>query len=322
MKIGYIRHQFTLLLFSPMQRRKFVESTLLLSLAGALSPIYSFGKIPGSRVLEQEGQIKMLRPDFGIFTDPKGGGTIAFLLSPEGIAVVDAQFPDQSHVVIEDLKKRGNAPFKYLINTHHHGDHTAGNIAYKGLVEHVVAHENSKQYQEIKARQFKSEDKQLYPTETYKDKWEARIGNEIVQMEYYGCGHTSGDSVVHFVNKNIVHMGDLVFNGWHPYIDRSSGANIQSWILILQKVISKFDKETLFIFGHGSEAMGIEGTLDNIRTKKSYLESVLEFGQNEIKAGISKEDFLKKKFIPGFESWGSDGIERPLTAVFEELIAG
>ncbi len=302
-----------------MQRRTFLESTLLLSLSAALRPLDSFGKLTSSLHLAQSGQIKMLRPDFGIFTDPAGGGTIAFLLSAEGIVVVDAQFRDQSQFVIDDLKKRSNAPFKYLINTHHHGDHTSGNIAYKGLVEHIAAHENSKQYQEIKARQFKSEDKQLYPTETYKDKWETKIGNEIIQMEYYGCGHTSGDSVVHFVNKNIVHMGDLVFNGWHPYVDRSSGANIQNWILILQKVISKFDKDTLFIFGHGSEAMGIEGTLDNIRTKKSYLESVLEFGQKEIKAGTSKEDFLKKKFIPGFESWGSDGIERPLTAVFEEL---
>jgi cyclase len=305
-----------------MQRRTFIESTVLLSLAAAIGPLNGFGKAHTPLTLGRSGQIKMLRPDFGIFTDPNGGGTIAFLLSPEGIVVVDAQFPDQSQFVIDDLKKRGNAPFKYLINTHHHGDHTAGNIAYKGLVEHVVAHENSKQYQEIKAKQFKSEDKQLYPTETFKDKWETKIGNDIIQMSYSGCGHTSGDSIVHFVNKNIVHTGDLVFNGWHPYIDRSSGANIQNWTVILQNMISKFDKDTLFIFGHGSEAMGIEGTLDNIRTKKSYLESVLELGQKEIKAGTSKEDFLKKKFIPGFESWGSEGIERPLTAVFEELSGG
>jgi cyclase len=305
-----------------MQRRTFLDSTLLLSLAAALGPLNTFGKITVPLSLAQGGQIKMLRPDFGIFTDPNGGGTIAFLISPEGIVVVDAQFRDQSQFVIDDLKKRSNAPFKYLINTHHHGDHTAGNIAYKDLVEHVVAHENSKQYQEIKAKQFKSEDKQLYPTETFKDKWETKIGTEVVQMNYYGCGHTSGDSVVHFVNKNIVHAGDLVFNGWHPYIDRSSGANIQNWIVILQNMISKFDKDTLFIFGHGSEALGIEGNLDNIKTKKLYLESVLEMGQKEIKLGASKEDFLKKKFIPGFESWGSDGIERPLTAVFEELSAG
>ena len=82
--------------------------------------------------------IRMLRNDVGIFTER--GGTIAFLLSKDGIVVIDAQFPDTAQHLIDDLKKRSNNPFRYLLNTHHHMDHTAGNIAFKGLVEQVVAH--------------------------------------------------------------------------------------------------------------------------------------------------------------------------------------
>jgi glyoxylase-like metal-dependent hydrolase (beta-lactamase superfamily II) len=94
-----------------------------------------------SSFFEDPWKITMLRNDTGIFEER--GGTIVFMLSKKGIVVVDAQFPDQSKHLIDELKKRSENPFKLLINTHHHGDHTAGNISFKGIVEHALAHENS-----------------------------------------------------------------------------------------------------------------------------------------------------------------------------------
>src|SRR3546814_3748206 len=60
-------------------------------------------------------------------------GTIGWLNSVDGFVVVDAQFPDTAPHVISELKKLGTKSFTHLINTHHHGDHTAGNIAFKGI---------------------------------------------------------------------------------------------------------------------------------------------------------------------------------------------
>jgi glyoxylase-like metal-dependent hydrolase (beta-lactamase superfamily II) len=121
-----------------MQRRSFVRNTGL-TLAGLAllnkSSLASF-------LFDPAWKIKMLTDDIGIFTEK--GGTIAFLLTKKGIVVVDSQFPDTAGHLIEELKKKNTKPFKYLINTHHHGDHTGGNIAFKGLAEHVVAHVNSK----------------------------------------------------------------------------------------------------------------------------------------------------------------------------------
>src|ERR1700741_408894 len=94
-----------------------------------------------SSVFQEPWKITMLTDDLGIFEER--GGTIAFLLSKNGIVVVDSQFPDQSKHLIDELKKKSEQPFKLLINTHHHGDHSAGNISFKGMVEHVLAHENS-----------------------------------------------------------------------------------------------------------------------------------------------------------------------------------
>ena len=74
----------------------------------------------------------MLRNDVGIFTEK--GGTIAYYISKKNIAVVDAEFPEQSKHLIDALQKDPGKPFEILINTHHHGDHTAGNISFKGIV--------------------------------------------------------------------------------------------------------------------------------------------------------------------------------------------
>ena len=88
--------------------------------------------------LWQDGyQMKPLRNNVGIFTER--GGTIAWLVEKDGLAVVDSQFPDQANHLIEELKKQSDRKIDMLINTHHHGDHSAGNIAFKGKVNQVVA---------------------------------------------------------------------------------------------------------------------------------------------------------------------------------------
>jgi len=270
-----------------------------------------------SSLFEDPWKITMLRNEVGIFEEK--GGTIAFMLSKKGIAVVDSQFPDQSKHLIDELKKRSDQPFSLLINTHHHGDHSAGNISFKGLVEHVVAHANSKTNQENSARQNKSEDKQLYPDQTYTDTWREKVGKEKIGLHYFGAAHTNGDSFVHFENANIVHCGDLVFNRRHPYVDRGAGASIKSWIDVLNKGLNKFDQEALFVFGHAATGYKVTGTTDDLGKFRDYLGNVLKFAEGEIKAGKTKEEILKATIIPGGEEWKTEGIQRPLGAAYDEL---
>ena len=158
-----------------MHRRQFIQNTALT--LGALS-LANQNLLAG--LFEDPWKIKMLTDNLGIFTER--GGTIAFLLSKKGIVVVDSQFPDQSKHLIDELKKRSDKPFKLLINTHHHGDHTAGNISFKGIVEHVLAHENSLKNQKNVAVANKSEDKQLYPDQIYTDTWQGKMGKEKIAM--------------------------------------------------------------------------------------------------------------------------------------------
>ncbi len=297
-----------------MHRRIFLRTGSLAFAALSLAD----KKIPGA-FFEDPWKITMLTDNLGIFTER--GGTIAFLLSKKGIVVVDAQFPDQSKHLIDELKKRSEKPFRLLINTHHHGDHTAGNISFKGIAEHVLAHENSKKNQENWAKANKAEDKQLYPDQTYTDTWCQKIGNEKICLYYYGAGHTNGDSFIHFEHANIVHCGDLVFNRRHPFVDRGAGANMKSWMEVLDKALNKFDTDTRFVYGHAATGYEVTGKSDDLRAFRDYLGNVLKFVEGEIKAGKSKDEILKATLIPGGEAWKTDGIQRPLQAAYEELTA-
>lgn len=296
-----------------MNRRIFLRNTGLLT---GTALIFQ-KKAMASLFNRSDYTIKMLRDNVGVFTER--GGTIGFLLSKDGIVVIDAQFPDTAQHLIDDLKKRGDNPFRYLLNTHHHGDHTAGNIAFKGLVEHVIAHENSLANQKAVAEKNNTVDKQLYPDTTFTEDWKLKMGDETIKGHYFGAGHTNGDAIYHFEKANIIHAGDLMFNKRHPFVDRTAGASMTQWIRDLDKVISQSDKDTLLIFGHSLNPGEETGTVEDVRKFQDYLGKVLNFAGDQIKKGVSRDEFIKNTSIPGVTEWSGQGIERPLTAAYDEL---
>ena len=262
--------------------------------------------------------MKMLRNDVGIFTEK--GGTIAYYISKKSIAVVDAEFPEQSKHLIDALQKDPGKPFEILINTHHHGDHTSGNISFKGIVPHVAAHTNSLANQQRVAKEKNIEDQQLYPDITYGDTWEYKKMKEKIETYYWGPAHTNGDSVIFFPHANIAHVGDLVFNRRWAFIDRSAGASIQNWITVLDKIQGQFDNDTLFVFGHAFDPEKVTGNKADVKAMQDYLSKLLAFVNNQIKTGKTKDQILKASSIPGVTEWQGDGIERGLEAAYDEEI--
>lgn len=295
-----------------MKRRSFIRTSTL-----ALSALTIIQQKIFAAIGIDPWKITMLTERIGIFTEK--GGTILFLLEKNGITIVDTQFPDSVQHLIDELKKKNEQPFHLIINTHHHGDHSSGNIAFKGMATTVVAHVNSKINQENAARERKNEDKQLYPSETYSDTWCKKTDNEKICLHYFGAAHTNGDSIVHFTNADIAHVGDLVFNRRHPYIDTKAGANIKNWINVLDKIIKILGTKTQFICGHAATGYDILLKPDDIKIFGNYLGAVLAFTEAEIKAGKTKEEIIKATAIPGFPEWKSEGIERPLSAAYSEL---
>lgn len=296
-------------------RRQFLQTSGF-ALGASLLPTQQLMK----NLLAPAGEMKTLRNNVGIFTER--GGTIAWMIDNQGLIVVDTQFPEQAGHLIEEIKQKTDRKIDLLVNTHHHGDHTSGNIAFKGLVDKLVAHENSKSNQMRVAKAGNSEDKQLYPDTTYTDQWSQKVGNEIITLRYFGPGHTDGDSFVHFENANVVHCGDLMFNRRFPFIDKSAGASIKNWITALKKGRKTFDKDTIFVFGHAGDNYPVTGTMEDLKAMENYLGSLLKYAKKEIKSGKTKEQFVSAKIdmIPRAPEWKGDGIQRSLDAVWTELV--
>ncbi len=297
-----------------MDRRRFLTQS---GLAVAGLPLLRSGLAGFSGPRQTPYQMRILRNNVGIFTEK--GGTIAYYLSRKSVAVVDAEFPEQSQHLIDALKKDPGKPFDILINTHHHGDHTSGNISFKGIVGHVAAHSNSLINQRRVAEKDNSTDKQLFPDTTFRDTWSYKNLKEPIDAYYYGTAHTNGDSIIHFPHVNIAHMGDLVFNRRWAFVDRSAGASIKSWITVLDKAMVKFDKDTLFVYGHAFDPEKVVGGKDDLKAMQSYLSALLDYVHKEMQAGKSKEQVVKATSIPGVTEWKGDGIERGLDAAYDEL---
>ncbi len=266
---------------------------------------------------KQAYSMNSLRKGVGYFTER--GGTIGWMISKDGIVVVDAQYPKQAGHLIKELQSRSDREITTLYNTHHHGDHTGGNIAFKGIAGKIAAHKNSKKNQMNSAKSRDTEDAQLYPDTLYETGWSESVGTENIRLYYWGKAHTDGDSLIHFENANIVHMGDLIFNRRFPYIDTGAGASIKNWIAVLEKTGNYFNRDTQFIFGHSGESFSVTGNLDDIKAMQNYLTKLLAFVTKKKKAGLSLDDLKKYKEIPGAEEWQGGGIERSFDAAWLEL---
>jgi cyclase len=248
----------------------------------------------------------VLRGNVGVFSGR--GGFIGMLISPDGVVVVDSQFPDTAKTALNSLKQMTKRPIDLLINTHHHGDHTSGNIVFRPEVAKIAA---------INA---KTEAQQAYPDTTFDQSWSTKLGSETVSGKYYGPGHTGGDIVVTFQNANIVHMGDLMSSIRHPRVDRPSGASVKGWVTILEAVTKEHPADTIYIAGHSKVNTPFVVHKANLLNMRDYFVAILDHTQKAIAAGKPLEEVAKLAVLPGFADY--EGTPEPaLRAAYEELTA-
>lgn len=251
------------------------------------------------------------------------GGTIGWLVRDEALVVVDSQFPESAQTCLEGLEERSTRRIDLLINSHHHGDHTAGNPILGADAGHILAHSNALQLQRASAQASGRMDEQKFPDATFEEEWEEQLGDETIRLYYHGPAHTSGDAVIHFEKADVVHMGDLVFNRRPPFIDLGAGASTENWILLLHTVHSKFSDQTIFIFGHANPTYGITGTREDLLIMGDFLEGIRNHVAAGIRSGKTADELAEETgALPDFEEFGSEGIERCLRTVYQEMSSG
>ena len=262
-----------------------------------------------------------IRRNVGYFT--MRGGTIGWLVNPSAVVVVDSQFPPEAKACLDGLNSRSNNhPVDFLINTHHHGDHSGGNISFRGAAKKVVAHAKADEHMRNPPGAQAPAD-QLYPDTTFAETWSADVGDEKVVARYYGRAHTSGDAVITFERANVAHMGDLMFNQRHPVVDRAAGATLRNWMTVLDRTVKDHSNDTIYIFGHGNTGLPVTGSKDDLAKFRDYIGALLAFVETQVKAGKSRDEVLAMRDpLKGFESFGRFGAANardPLTCAYEEV---
>ncbi len=239
-----------------------------------------------------------LRRGVGLFIGT--GGTIGYLVNGAGAVAIDSQFPDTAAMAVAGLKARTPKGIEMLLNTHHHGDHTGGNLVFRGAVKRIVGQVNCLEWHKKTAAAAKTEAQTSFADTTFTDSWKSDFGDEVIQARYYGAGHTSGDAVYHLEKANVVHMGDLLFNRAHPNIDRAAGASTANWITVLEKVDKAHGNDTIFIAGHAKDNDVRCAKADVLRFR-DYLSACMDTARKAIAAGQSKAELQKTPTLAGFE---------------------
>jgi glyoxylase-like metal-dependent hydrolase (beta-lactamase superfamily II) len=285
----------------------------------------AFARVP---LLAQGGQPQAppqttftdIRRNVGIFTGQ--GGTIGWLATAAGAVAVDAQFPATAKACVEGLQQKSPKGIQLLINTHYHGDHTAGNTAFRPAVKQIVQQERCAKLHRDSTEKAGTAAQQAFADITFGESWSQEIGDEKVWGYYYGAGHTGGDAVIVFERANVVHMGDLMFNRLHPRVDGPSGASMQNWISILERVAKRHSDAT-FIFGHAKPGQQVTGPAKELLYFRDYLTAALQYVRKGIAAKQSKEEIAKASELPGFGEHASSGtvlnLAGVLNSAYDEL---
>lgn len=299
-------------------RKSFLRTSAIVT-GGAL---LSGNKLLAS-LMQEDNKLQIIRGNYGVYTEK--GGSIGWYIDDDALIVVDTQFPDSAKNFLDLLRKKTDRKIDIVFNTHHHGDHTSGNVFLREHTEKIVAQENCPVLQRKRNAKPGEEDKLVYADTTFGSAYEADLGGETIIAFHLVPAHTGADSVIHFQKANIVHMGDLVFHNVFPYINLEDEAHLSGWIDYLNKAHDKFDNDTIFIFGHGqsNELDKVTGSKKDLLVMRDYLTTLLEFTQKEIDKGKSEDEAASAKSIPGVtnrtERW--DGaIAMNIREAYKELM--
>ena len=244
----------------------------------------------------------------GLYLINGTGGNVGVRITSDGVILIDNKFPRNFEAIQERVREVTSEPVKYVINTHHHGDHAGGNVEYIKIAE-VISHQNARDNM-IKNEQDGP------PRIVFTKETAIHLGDTEVRAYHFGRGHTDGDSIVYFPDLQTIHGGDLL-HGTAPFIDYANGGSSRDWITTLDGALD-LDFDTA-IPGHG-ELM----TKADVRAFRDQFVSVRQHMTALIRAGVTKDTVATQ--IPTNElSWtmAPDGLfmRRSLPGFYDERAA-
>ena len=222
------------------------------------------------------------------------GGNIGVSAGEDGVYIIDDQFAPLTEKIKNAIAKLSDKPIRFVINTHWHFDHTGGNenLGNDGSIiianDNVYTRMNQESFVAAFNRTMPPSPKAALPIITFNDTMTLHLNGEDAVITHVGNAHTDGDSFIHFKKSNVIHTGDLWFNGLYPFIDASSNGSIDGAIKAVGQVLAVADDNTKIIPGHGP--LGDKAALKQYRsiliTLRDRMRKLMDEGKTleEIKA--------------------------------------
>lgn len=242
----------------------------------------------------------------GIHMLKGAGGNIGVSVGEDGVVLIDDQFAPLTPKIQAAIRRVSDKPIRFVLNTHWHFDHTGGNenLGEAGAV--IVAHHNVRKrmaaggLMEAFKREMPPAPGAALPVVTFGDDMHLHLNGQKLEATHVPPAHTDGDAFVFFPDANVLHAGDLYFNGLYPVIDWGSGGHIDGMLAAADRMLALINAQTKVIPGHGplSDKAELQAYRDMLATVAKRMNAL-------VAAGKSLEEVQAEKPTAEFdEAWG------------------
>ncbi|MDX1531309.1 MAG: MBL fold metallo-hydrolase [Rhodothermales bacterium] len=242
----------------------------------------------------------------GVFMLVGAGGNVGLFTGADGAFLIDDQYAPLTEKLAAAVAAQTDAPVRFVVNTHWHGDHTGGNEAWGERGALLVAHENVRE--RMSTDQFlaafdttvPAAPEGALPVVTFTDAVTFHWNGDEVRVFHVHHAHTDGDAVIHLAGADVLHAGDTYFNGMYPFIDVSSGGSLDGMIAAADTLLALAGPDTRIIPGHGplSGRAELEAYRDLLGAARDRIGALIAEGR-------SREEVVAAQPMAEFDAaWG------------------
>lgn len=213
------------------------------------------------------------------------GGNIGLIVGDDRVAMIDDSMAPLAPRLLDTIGELTGRPIEFMVNTHVHGDHLGGNATFAGDGTVIFAHDNIRK--RLLADPTPAGGEAGLPVITFADGVTFHLGGIEARVFHLPSAHTDGDAVIYFPKANVLHTGDVMFNGMFPYIDLDNGGSVAGYIDAQKKLLALVDGETRIIPGHGNLA-----NRDDLRRNLDVLIDGRERVKKLVDQGMSADDIV------------------------------
>lgn len=245
----------------------------------------------------EKSDTKLLKVNNQVYMLQGQGGNIGLYFGNDGIFMIDNQLAEDMEQIQRKIKKISDKPIRFLVNTHFHEDHTGINTALAKTGTTIFSQENTRfrLQGEIRSEKKKMSEEAL-PIVTFSEDLTFHFNGDKIYVFQVQNAHTDGDAMVYFTNNNVLHTGDVFYNGKYPYIDLENGGSLKGTVEGLQKAMTIINEDTKIIPGHGNlgSYKDLENTLQMLGTIYKRVSNIYSTGKSEDE--VAKMNDLTREF--------------------------